>query len=176
MIIQYHSHTPSIGKNVFIAGNATVIGNCHIQDLSSIWYGTVLRGDMERIRVGESTNIQDNCTVHTDKGFPTVIGNRVSIGHNAVIHGCTIEDDCLIGIGASVLSGAHVMKGAVIAAGSVIKEGQVIGPRCLAAGAPAAIKKKLSLEEVKRFQGPANNYLRLAKKHKSVFKTSFQDK
>lgn len=120
MIIEYEGKTPSIGKNVFIAPNAIVIGDVKIDDNASIWYGVVIRGDMEPVSIGENTNIQDNCTVHTDYGHPAVIGSNVSIGHNAVIHGCTIENGCLVAMNAVVLSGALLEEGSIIAAGSVV--------------------------------------------------------
>ncbi|UCG05442.1 MAG: gamma carbonic anhydrase family protein [Desulfobacterales bacterium] len=111
MILKYKDKKPVIGQNVFIAPTATIIGDVEIKDGASIWYGVVIRGDADKIRIGRNTNIQDNCTIHTDEGLPAIIGNRVSVGHNAVIHGCSIEDECLIGIHAVVLNGAKVMSG-----------------------------------------------------------------
>jgi carbonic anhydrase/acetyltransferase-like protein (isoleucine patch superfamily) len=111
LILSFQDKTPVIGKNVFIAPTAVVIGDVQIGDDSSIWYGTVLRGDMAPIRIGCQTNIQDNSVVHTDHGHPATIGDRVSVGHRAVVHGCTLEDEALIGIGAIVLNGARVGTG-----------------------------------------------------------------
>ena len=165
MIIEYEGKRPQIGSNVFIAPTATLIGDITIGDHASIWYGTVLRGDMEPITVGENTNIQDNCTVHTDYGCPAVIGANVSIGHNAVVHGCTIEDNCLVAINAVVLSGAHMEKGAILAAGSVLRENDRLGEYNLAAGVPAVVKKVLSTEAAQTFLQPVDNYLELSKKH-----------
>ena len=128
MLLEYKGYKPKIGKNVFIALTATVIGNVEIKNGASIWYGTVVRGDRSAITVGENSNIQDNCTVHSDPGKPAIIGDNVTVGHNAVIHACTIEDDCIIGINAVVLTNAYVKTGSVIAAGSVIKQNQVVGP------------------------------------------------
>ena len=142
MILEYKGIKPKIGKNVFIANTATIIGDVVIKDDASIWYGTVLRGDMASISVGEGTNIQDNCTLHTDVDKPAIVGDHVTIGHNAVVHGCVIENNCLIGINSVVLSNAHVKTGSVVAAGSVVKQGQVIGPYHLVAGIPATMKKK----------------------------------
>ncbi len=165
MIIAYKGKTPEIGKNVFIAPTAVVIGDVKIGDNASIWYGVVLRGDMASISIGRDTNIQDNCTVHTDSNFPAVIGERVSVGHNAVIHGCTVEDDALVAIGAVVLNGARVGKGSVVASGSVVREGQQVAPRSLMAGVPAKFKKELTQEEAETYSQPMKNYLELAKAH-----------
>jgi len=168
MIIAYDGNTPRIGKNVFIAPNAMVIGDVKIEDNASIWYGTVLRGDMEPITVGENTNIQDNCTVHTDYGYPTVIGANVSIGHNAVVHGCVIEENCLVAINAVVLSGARMAKGSILAAGSVLREKEKLEPYTLAAGVPAVVKRVLSEDTAQPFQRPVRNYLELSKKHRQL--------
>ena len=165
MIIEYEGKTPQIGKNVFIAPTATLIGDVTIGDNASIWYGTVLRGDMEPITVGENTNIQDNSTVHTDYGCPAVIGANVSIGHNAVVHGCTIEENCLVAINAIVLSGAYMESGSILAAGSVLREKERLEKYNLAAGVPAVVKKVLSKEAAQTFLQPVHNYLELSKKH-----------
>jgi carbonic anhydrase/acetyltransferase-like protein (isoleucine patch superfamily) len=165
MIVEYAGMTPQIGKNVFIAPNATVIGDVKIEDNASIWYGTVIRGDMEPITIGENTNIQDNCTVHTDYGCPTVIGHNVSVGHNAVVHGCTIEENCLVAINAVVLSGAYMETGSILAAGSVLREKDRLEKYTLAAGVPAVVKKVLSKEAAQTFLQPVQNYLELSKKH-----------
>ncbi len=165
MLIEYKGKRPIVGRNVFIAPTATVIGNVEIKDRASIWYGVVLRGDMDSITIGKNTNIQDNCTVHTDRGHPAAIGNNVSVGHNAVIHGCIIEDDCLIAINAVVLNGACIRKGSIVAAGSVVKEGQEVGPYHLVTGVPASVKKVLTGESIQTIRQPVKNYLELAKEH-----------
>lgn len=143
MILEYNGKSPRIGANVFIAPTAAVIGDVQIDDNASIWFGAVVRGDLAPICIGSGTNIQDNATVHVDKGHPALIGANVTVGHNAVVHGCTVEDDCLIGIGSVVLSGARIGRGAVVAAGAVVREGAVVGSRHLVTGAPAAFKKQL---------------------------------
>jgi len=143
MIFEYDGKIPRIGKDVYIAPTAVIIGDVEIEDGASVWFGTVLRGDNAAIRLGAGSNIQDNCTIHTDKGFPVAIGKRVSIGHNAIIHGCEIEDDCLIAMGAVVLNGAFIKKGSLVAAQSLVKEGQEVGPYQLVAGIPAQVKKEL---------------------------------
>ena len=168
MILTYEGKTPKIAANVFIAPTAVVIGAVDIQEGASIWYGTVLRGDMAAITVGRNTNIQDNCTVHTDHNHPTVIGAGVTIGHNAVIHGCVIEDDCLISIAAAVLSRAVIRKGAVVAAGAVVKEGQEIGPGELAAGMPATAKRLLTEADKIQISGAVAIYRDLAARHAAL--------
>jgi carbonic anhydrase/acetyltransferase-like protein (isoleucine patch superfamily) len=170
MIIEHNGRNPIIGKNVFIAPTATVIGDVTIKDNSSIWYGTVLRGDLAPITIGKSTNIQDNCTIHTDHDKPAIIGNRVTVGHNAVVHGCIVEDNCLIGINAVVLSGAWIKTAAVVAAGSVVKHGQVVEPYHLVAGIPAESKKKLSKTSVEKRKQTAEHYIELAQEHMAIKK------
>ena len=165
MIITYNGITPAIGEKVFIAPTAVVIGDVTIEDGASIWFNAVLRGDMASIHIGANTNIQDNCTVHTDFGKPAVVGRNVTVGHNALIHGCTIDDGCLIGMGAIVLNGAHVQAMSVVAAGAVVREGSRIGPRQLVAGTPATVKKDLQDQPTNRFERPVEDYLSLARSY-----------
>jgi len=168
MILEYNGKKPTIGKNVFIAPTATVVGDVEIKDGASIWYGAVLRGDSSYIKIGENTNIQDNATVHTHSGIPAIIGDNITVGHNAVIHGCTIENQSLIGIGAIVLNTAHIKTGSIVAAGSLVKEGQQIGPNSLVAGTPASTKKSLAESSKSMLTNPVKNYLKLAQMHASV--------
>jgi carbonic anhydrase/acetyltransferase-like protein (isoleucine patch superfamily) len=170
MILEYKGHKPKIGNNVFIAPTATVIGDVEIKDYASIWYGSVLRGDMAPIIVGKSTNIQDNCTLHTDFDRPAIIGDYVTVGHNAVVHGCVIENYCLIGINSVILSNAFIKTGSIVAAGSVVKHGQVVGPYHLVAGTPASIKKELSEAEIGKRKKTAEHYIQLAVEHKAIKK------
>lgn len=165
MIIPYEGKTPTIGKNVFIAPTAAVIGDVAIGDGASIWYGSVIRGDSAPIRIGRHTNIQDNCTLHVDADVPVQIGEAVVVGHNAVVHGCTIEDLCLIGIGAVVLNHAHIRTGSIVAAGAVVRENQVVGPRELATGIPAQIRKQLPADILETIRHDAEIYLDLARRH-----------
>lgn len=168
MIQALAGKAPKIGRNVFVASTAVILGDVEIGDGASIWYGAVLRGDMEAIRIGAGTNIQDNSTVHTDRGHPVRVGSGVTVGHNAVIHGCAIEDHCLIGIGALVLSGALIRRGSVVAAGAVVREGQVVGPGLLMAGIPAEIKRSLTADEQRLLQQPAATYADLARAHRAL--------
>lgn len=132
---------PQVDPTVFIAPSAQVIGNVVIGKLSSIWFQTVLRADFDAIRIGEETNIQDMTTCHADEGIPLSIGSRVTVGHRCVVHGCTIEDDCLIGMGSIVMNRAVIGEGSVVAAGTVILENTIIPPYSLVTGAPGKIKK-----------------------------------
>lgn len=168
MILTYKGKTPKIGKNVFIAANTIIVGDVEIMDGANIWYGTVIRGDTSYIKIGRNTNIQDNCTVHTESGQPTIIGDHVTVGHNAVVHGCTIENRCMIGIGAVVLNNARVKSGSIIAAGSVVTVKQELGPDILAAGIPAAIKKELSEADHQLIDRPVQKYLKLAAEHAAI--------
>jgi len=128
-----------IGKNVFIAHNATVIGDVTIDDNVGIFFGAVLRGDQNSIHIGERSNIQDNAVVHVDRENRTELGENVSVGHGAIVHGATVMDNALIGMGSILLSGAVIEEGAVIGAGAIVTSGKVIGKNCLAVGSPAKI-------------------------------------
>jgi carbonic anhydrase/acetyltransferase-like protein (isoleucine patch superfamily) len=165
MEISIGGHTPQTSDALFVAPNATVIGNVQLGAGSSIWYTTVLRGDSSSIRVGARSNLQDGVVVHADPDFPTTIGDGVSVGHRAVVHGCTIGDDCLIGMGAVVLNGAVIGAGSLVAAGSVVPEGAVIPPRSLVAGVPAKVKRELGDEQVRRLTVNADHYVELATVH-----------
>jgi carbonic anhydrase/acetyltransferase-like protein (isoleucine patch superfamily) len=165
MILEYRGIKPKIGKNVFIAPTAVVIGEVDIMDNASIWYGTVVRGDREPITIGRNTNIQDNCTLHTDPGKPLIIADHVSIGHSVVVHGCTIEEFSLIGIGAVVLSGAVIKTGSIVASGAMVREGQQVGPYHLVAGVPAVLKKALDEKVVDKNMQICKNYVALAGEH-----------
>jgi carbonic anhydrase/acetyltransferase-like protein (isoleucine patch superfamily) len=129
---------PESGR-YFIAETAAVIGRVRLRENASVWFGAVLRGDNEWIEVGESTNVQDGCTCHTDEGFPLTIGSNCTIGHNVILHGCTIEDDALIGMGSIVMNGARVGRGCIVGAGALITEGKQFPEYSLIVGAPARV-------------------------------------
>lgn len=166
MIIEYNGKKPKIGDDVFIAPTAVILGDVEIGNGSSIWFNAVLRGDMAKIKVGRHTNIQDNCTVHTDFGAPAVIGDNATIGHNAVVHGCTLGDHCLVGMGSVVLNNASIGEGSVVAAGSVVRERVSIAPWRLAAGVPAVEKRELEPLPQGNRTDPAQNYIDLAENYK----------
>ena len=133
--------TIKIGKNVYIAATAVILGEVEISDGVSIFDSAVIRGDMNYVRIGENSNIQDNATIHTDAGNPTVMGKNVSVGHNAIVHGATVDDDIIIGMGAILLNGAHIRSGCVVAAGAVVRENFETQENSLLAGVPAELKR-----------------------------------
>ena len=166
--IDFGGHTPQVPETAWVAPNATLIGKVTLSERSSVFYGSVLRGDMDTITIGERSNIQDGCVVHTDPGFPVTVGAGVSVGHRAVLHGCTIEDDALIGMGAVVLNGAHVGAGSLIAAGAVVTEGMEIPPGSLVAGVPAKVRRELAEEDIEGLRENARTYVELAAKHREA--------
>ncbi|MFH2219912.1 MAG: gamma carbonic anhydrase family protein [Pseudomonadota bacterium] len=170
MILEFKGKKPKIGKDVFVAPTAVIVGDVEIKAGASIWFGTVIRGDLAPVRIGRKTNIQDNCTIHTDVDKPAIIGDNVTVGHNAVVHGCTVENNCLIGINAVVLSAARVRTGSVVAAGSLVRQGQEIGPWHLVAGVPAEMKKRLSEETVAERRKTAESYTEIAGEYMKMIK------
>ncbi|MGW6513375.1 gamma carbonic anhydrase family protein [Streptomyces niveus] len=159
---------PAIDPTAFVAPTAVVLGEVTMAAGSSVWYHTVLRADGGPIAIGADTNIQDNCTVHVDLGSPVTIGARVSVGHNAVLHGCTVEDDVLVGMGAAVLNGAHIGTGSLVAAQALVPQGMRVPPGSLVAGVPAKVKRELTEEEREGIRLNAAVYLELAKRHGAV--------
>ncbi|TFE37269.1 gamma carbonic anhydrase family protein [Streptomyces sp. ICN441] len=159
---------PRISPEAFTAPTSVVIGDVTMAAGASVWYHTVLRADCGPIVVGADSNIQDNCTVHVDPGFPVTIGERVSVGHNAVIHGCTVEDDVLVGMGATVLNGAHIGAGSLVAAQALVPQGMRVPPGSLVAGVPARIKRELTDEEREGVRLNAAMYLELSKGHRAA--------
>jgi len=165
MIFEFEGKRPVIGKGVFVAPTAVIIGDVHIGDGSSIWYGAVLRGDENQIVVGSNTSVQDNAVLHTNNETATKVGNDVTIGHGALIEGCTIEDGAVIGMGAVVLEHAIVGSSAMIAAGSVVARGALIPAKTLAAGSPAVVKKELSGEALRAIEISAPVYRKLTESY-----------
>jgi carbonic anhydrase/acetyltransferase-like protein (isoleucine patch superfamily) len=145
--------------NYFIAENATVIGKVRLLEGASIWFGSVLRGDNEWIEVGENANVQDNSTCHTDLGFPLTIGKSCTVGHNVVLHGCTLEEGVLIGMGSIVMNGARIGRNSIVGAGSVITEGKEFGEHSLIIGAPARVLRTLEPDQVARMGSAARFYV-----------------
>lgn len=144
MIIKVSGFTPEIDDTAWIAPNATVIGRVRLGAEVGVWYSAVLRGDLEQISIGARTNIQDGCVLHADPGFALTVGAGVSVGHNAILHGCTIGDDVLVGMGATVLNGAVIGAGSLIAANALIPEGAQIPPGSLVAGVPGKVRRELT--------------------------------
>lgn len=169
MIRPFRGVTPQIAATAYIDPSAQVIGDVAVGERSSVWLNVSIRGDVNSIRIGEETSIQDNTVLHCDPvTFPLVIGNRVTVGHSAVVHGCTVEDESLIGIGAVILNGARVGRGSVIAAGAVVPEGMQIPPGSMVMGIPAKVKRELTDDERERFRQNAQRYVELAKVYREA--------
>jgi carbonic anhydrase/acetyltransferase-like protein (isoleucine patch superfamily) len=163
MVEPFQGRHPVIGPNVYMAPTARVIGDVELAEGASVWEHAVVRGDMWSIRIGAFSNIQDLCVCHvTNGGPPVVVGSRVTVGHRAILHSCTIADSCLIGMGAILLDGVTVGTGSIIAAGSVLLEGFDVPPGSLVAGVPAAVKKTLDRAAIERIARKADEYHRLA--------------
>ena len=159
---------PRVDREAFVAPTAAVIGDVTLHAGASVWYGAVLRGDVERISVGADSNVQDNCTLHADPGFPVNVGERVSVGHNAVVHGATVGDDCLIGMGATVLNGAVIGAGSLVAAQALVPQGMEVPPGSLVAGVPAKVRRELTEEERAGLTLNGTMYAELAQAHRDV--------
>ena len=149
---------PQIAPSAYIAPNAAVLGNVTLEECSSIWFGATLRGDNENIRIGRFSNVQDGAVLHTDPGFPLQVAAHVSIGHQAMLHGCTVGDGSLIGIQAVVLNGAVIGKECLVGAGAIITEGKSFPDGTLIIGAPASVKRELRPEERDKLRKIAENY------------------
>lgn len=162
-LYHYGKFYPRLAESVFVAPGARIIGRVEIGEGSSVWYNTVIRADADGVKIGRETNIQDGCALHEDEGFPLVLGDRVSVGHNVILHGCTIEDGALVGMGAIVMNGARVGAGAVVGAGALVPQGHEIPAGCLAVGSPAKVVRPLSDKERAGFAQMATRYHRRAK-------------
>src|SRR6476659_8124231 len=168
MIRPFRGVHPQIHETAFVADSAQIIGDVHIGEQASVWFGTVLRGDMFYIRIGDRTNVQDNCVVHTRTGEkPTILEDEVTVGHSVTLHGCYIEHGALIGIGSIVLDDARIGAQSLIAAGSLISPGTVIPPRSLVMGAPGRVKRPLTDEEVEGLNSFWMNYVNYVGKYKN---------
>lgn len=159
MLLPIDGIHPKVGTGTFIAPTAVVIGDVTIDENASIWFQAVLRGDLEPIRIGASSNVQDGTVLHTDIGFPCELGRRVTVGHNAIVHGARVGDGALIGMGATILSGAIVGEGALVAAGALVPEGMRIPPGHLALGVPAKVIRELTPEEQRRIAEGIDSYV-----------------
>lgn len=166
MIRNYFEKLPKIAQDVFVAESADIIGEVEVKEGSSIWYRAVLRGDINKISIGKCVNIQDGCVLHSDKNAPTIIGDYVTIGHNAIVHGAQVKDRCLIGMGAVILNGAVIGEDSIVAAGSVVTQGKEIPPKSLVIGTPAKVVRQLTDEEIEHIRQSAINYMSLAKNYR----------
>ena len=160
--------SPRVADDSWVASGAVLIGEVTLEPGASVWYGAVLRADNASIVIGRDSNLQDNVSAHVDPGAPLTVGERVSVGHNAVLHGCTIEDDVLIGMSATVMNGARVGTGSLVAAGAVVTQGMVIPPRSLVAGVPAKALRELTDDELTGIAANATAYLEKTAEHRAA--------
>ncbi len=167
MIKDFKSKRPQIQSNCFIAESADIIGEVIVEESANIWYNTVVRGDIEPIFIGNYTNVQDQVVIHTSHGFPVSIGPHVTIGHGAIVHGCTVEDHVLIGMGAIVLDGAYIEKNCIIGAGALVPQKKRIPSNSLVVGSPGRIVRTLTDEEIEHIEQSAIEYVELSQHHKS---------
>ncbi len=156
----FDNSIPEIKETSFIAPNASLIGRVRIGEKSSVWFNTVLRGDMENISIGDESNIQDLSMGHADPGFPLIVGNRVTIGHHCVVHGCRIEDDCLIGMGAIIMNGVKIGRGSIIGAGAVLLEGMEVPEFSMVVGSPANVRKTYDESILENIRESAQIYVK----------------
>lgn len=175
MVHKFKEYTPNLGERTWIAPSADVIGEVTCGEDCSIWFGCVVRGDVHYIKIGDRVNIQDLSMVHVthykksdrSDGNPTIIGNDVTIGHRVMLHGCTIEDACLIGMSATILDGAVIGKESIVGAGALVTKGKIFPPRSLIMGSPAKVVRELSEEEVKELYASASRYVKFKEDYRS---------
>ena len=160
-----HFRPEQAHATAFIAPSATVVGDVTLSAESSVWFGAVLRGDTDRIEVGERTNIQDGAILHADAGFPCILGSGVTVGHRVILHGCTVEDDCLIGMGSILLDNVKIGRGSLIGAGSLLTYGTVIPPGSLVMGSPGKVVRPVKDKEVGMIEGGWRTYVEYAAKY-----------
>ena len=162
MIKSFRGHVPSIHPAARAASSATLVGQVTLEAQSSVWYGAVLRADTTSIHIGQGSNIQDGCLLHGDEGYPVTIGQDVTVGHGAILHGCTVEDRCLIGMGATLLNGCVIGAGSLVAAGALVTQGAIIPPGSLVVGVPAKVRRPLTAEEMAEHLASAQEYRELS--------------
>lgn len=170
MLYQFEDHIPVVGQEVFIAESADVIGYVELGDRVGVWFNAVIRGDVDSITVGEGSNVQDNVVLHTDTGLPVIIGRNVTIGHCAMVHGCIIGNNTLIGINAVVLSGAEIGKNCLIGANALVPEGMKIPDNSMVVGTPARVIREVDNDMVKMLQQSAENYMNKAASFRTKLK------
>lgn len=163
LVLPYGSRAPRFASGVFLAPTCSVVGEVELGPRVSVWYAAVVRGDVNSIRIGAESNVQDGAVLHGTLGeWPVVVGERVSIGHQATLHGCVVEDGALIGIGARVLDGARIGAEALVAAGALVREGMQVPPRTLVVGVPGIVKRELTERELEIVRRTSGRYLKLA--------------
>lgn len=163
-LIALDGKTPRLGSRVLVADGAVLVGDVELEDDSSVFYNAVLRGDLAPIRIGKRTNIQDNVTVHVSTGMGVVVGDEVTVGHNAVLHACTIDDNVMVGMGAIVMDGAHIKKNCIVGAGAIVTQGREFPENSLVLGAPAHVVRELTTEELEGVRGGVERYVEIKDK------------
>jgi carbonic anhydrase/acetyltransferase-like protein (isoleucine patch superfamily) len=166
-LYQLEEHAPNVHPTAWVADSAEVIGRVELGENASVWFGAVVRGDVEAIRIGRNSNVQDNSVLHADYGQPLTIGDNVTVGHQVMLHGCTIGDGALIGIGAVILNGATIGRDCIVGAGAVITEGKTFPDGSLIIGAPARVARQLSPEQVAAFQAGSAHYVHNAQRFRT---------
>lgn len=166
-IYQLESIAPQVHPSAYVADSAEVMGNVHLAADTSVWFGTVIRGDNEPIAIGEGSNIQDACVLHSDVGQPLTVGKHVTVGHGVMLHGCTIGDESLIGIGAVVLNGAQIGKHCLVGAGSLVTEGKVFADGSMIVGSPARVVRQLTPEQMEGLRRSAQHYIANAQRFRA---------
>ena len=162
----YKGKMPKLGEGVFVEESAQVIGDVEIGAFSSVWFNAVVRGDVHHIRIGDRTNVQDNCTLHVTKDtYPLIIGSDITIGHNVILHGCTVKDRCLIGMGAIILDNAEIGEDCIVGAGALVTEGMKVPPGSLVLGIPAKAVRAVKPEEKARILKSAQNYIEYSRNY-----------
>ncbi|MCT7464269.1 gamma carbonic anhydrase family protein [Aliarcobacter cryaerophilus] len=159
MILKFKEFYPKIAPSAWIAPSADLIGNIEIAEDSSVWFGCVIRSDVNEVRIGKNTNIQDLSCIHTDTNTKTIIGDNVTVGHKVMLHGCTIENNCLIGMSATILDNAVIGEGSIVGANSLVTYGKVFPPKSLIMGSPAKVVRELSDDEVQGLIDHAKHYV-----------------
>ena len=167
-VLTYGDKRPEVLESAFVAPGAYVIGAVYLGEESGVWYGAVLRGDTESIRIGARTNVQDGCVMHADPGYPASIGEGCVVGHKAVVHGCEIGDGCLVGIAATILNGAKIGEGSIVAAGAVVLEGKEFPPRSLVVGVPAKQAGEVTEEQTQDIARGVQSYVERAAEHRAA--------
>lgn len=167
MLYPFAGEEPKIAEDVFLAPGCKIIGEVKIKEGASVWYNAVIRGDLAKIEIGQQSNIQENSSLHVDHDQELIIGDKVTIGHGAVIHSCAIKDNCLIGMGATILNGAVIGENSIIGANALITEGKKIPPGSLVIGVPGKVIKQLNNKQIKQLSQHAEDYAKLASKYKN---------
>jgi carbonic anhydrase/acetyltransferase-like protein (isoleucine patch superfamily) len=167
-LLHYLDHYPTVSDDAFIAPDAYVIGRVTLGPQSSVWFGSTLRGDVEPITLGRGVNIQEHSVIHTDSGMPAVLGDYVSLGHHAIVHGAVLEDHVLIAMSATVLSGAKIGSGSIVAANALVPEGRQIPPRSLVVGTPGKVLREVTDDEYERIVRTARHYMQLAQEYRQT--------